>query len=66
MVVKLGARSQDEPLGCEACCWHLMGAHLNIVGDPDWRWVSEASHPMFREDRGTGHMRRPNNREAEG
>eukprot|EP00973_Karenia_brevis_P083908 11643052-Karenia_brevis.AAC.1 len=31
-----GKRAGSEPMGHECFCWHMMGAHLETIGDPDW------------------------------
>eukprot|EP00973_Karenia_brevis_P015227 2082575-Karenia_brevis.AAC.1 len=43
----LGERAAQEPAGHECFCWHLMGAHLEIIGDPDWRLMCQAKYSMI-------------------
>eukprot|EP00973_Karenia_brevis_P093270 12416530-Karenia_brevis.AAC.1 len=42
----LGERAAHEPVGHECFCWHLMGARLEIIGDPDWRLMCHAKYSM--------------------
>eukprot|EP00973_Karenia_brevis_P091546 12408045-Karenia_brevis.AAC.1 len=42
----LGKRADVEPAGHECFCWPLMCAHLEIVGDLDWRLMCQSKHSM--------------------